>query len=428
MKKLLALSLGLLFLGVGVASATDVEVSGSYYAEGTYYDNVQNPPQQNVSGFSDYEHELDVHVTFNIDDTTRVITQIEAMDNDWARSANTAAPNDEGTAGAALAELDDNIVIEKVYGVHEFSNGGKLQVGLMDGGATVWAYDFGQGADENYRILYTHPTSLGLVIAIIEKLNEEGDTAGNENGDWDAYYLGLVSEWNGVTIQPIVAYAHIDDQVPTNEEESFFAFLALGSSINNVNWEFEVDYRRNTFENEAANAPLTAAAVHKNHDTYGVWGHVYTTVNALTVGVHAAYGSWDEDANAGFDTQDDFDAGGALIMGDDIHFANGTGYGAVDLVAPTLIAVYADYQMNAKTVLGAYFGYAVCNIDEPANSALKRWEDASIWEVSGDITYSITPNLTYKIAAGVAQLEYDDNNFQDPDSSTEINHRLTFTF
>ncbi len=413
MKKLLALSFAMLFLGFGIASATDIEVTGSYFAQGSYYDNVQDYPTINVADFQEYEHELSVDVTFKIDDTTSVFTRIEAMDNDWGRSD--AAT--EGLAGSSLTALDDNIVIEQVYGEHTFGNGSNLKVGLMTGGSLVWGSKAFDNGFETYRIFLTQPTSFGTVIAIIEKNDESGSsaTAIGDDEDTDTYYLGLLAEMNGINVQPIVAYQKVDSQTLTSQIDVFVAVLALSGQVGNIGWEAEADYLKLDYEQG-----------NNDYDVYGLYANIWMQANALKIGALALYGSFDDDTGQGLNSGDDFSAGGALIMGDDIHFDDSAtvhGAGLADLTAPTLFAAYADYQLNSKTTIGGYLGYAKCNND----TAGSRWNDATIWEIDVDLTYAITPNLEYQVAAGTAQLEYG-NSDVDPDRSVELYHKLTFNF
>jgi hypothetical protein len=416
MKKLLALSCAMLFLGVGIASATDVEITGSYFAQGNYNDNVQSVPGSNVADFQYYEHELSVDTTFKMDDTTSVFTRIEARDGNWLGDQN---PNDvdEGLAGANLAALDDNIVLEQVYGTHTFGTGTNVKVGLMTGGSLVWGSDSFNNGFETYRIFVTQPTSIGSVIGIIEKNNEQGSNVVGDDNDTDTYYLGLVAEMNGITVDPIVAYQKVDNQTAANRLDIYVADLYLAGQMGNFGWETDAIYVGLNFD---------GAAGINDVDLYGLYGHVWVDVNALTLGVQAMYASFDDEAGVGLNSGDDFSAGGALIMGDDVHFnANEavTGAGSADLVAPTLLALTADYQVNAKTTIGGYLGYAKCNNDVAGS----MWNGATIWEIDADVTYAITSNLEYQVAAGTAQMEFGDAT-ADPDRSVEVYHKLTFNF
>jgi hypothetical protein len=374
-----------------------------------------------LSDFQEYEHELSVDVTFKIDDTTKVFTRIEAMDNDWAR----ATAVTEGTAGANLNQMDDNIVIEQVYGEHTFGTGSNLKVGLMSGGSLVWGPSAFNNGFETYRIFLTQPTSFGTVIAIAEKNAENGSTAVGDDNDTDTYYLGLLTEMNGINVWPIVAYQKVDNQTTTSKIDVYVAVLALSGQVGNIGWEAEADYLKLDFDQ-------TTTIANTDYDVYGLYGNVWMQANALKIGILAMYGSFDTDAQQGMNSGDDFSAGGALIMGDDVHFNesgtvqvvnNSTGSTAADLTAPSLVALYADYQLTPKATLGGYLGYAECNDDVSGS----MFNDASIWEIDVDLTYAITPNLEYQVAAGIAQLDFGDNT-PDPDRCVELYHKLTFNF
>jgi hypothetical protein len=423
MKKLLVLIFAMLLLGSGIASATDVEVTGSYYARGSYYDNVQATPGNNLADFQEYDHELSVDVTFKIDDTTKVFTRIEAMDNDWGRTSTIDASMaaKELTSGDNLKQLDDNIVIEQVYGEHTFGNGTNLKVGLMSGGSLVWGPAAFNNGFETYRIFLTQPTSVGTVIAIAEKNIENGNTTDGDENDKDTYYLGLLAEYNGINVQPIVAYQKIDNTDAASRADVFVAVLALSGQTGNVGWEAEADYLGIDYDQTTTDI-----------DVYGLYGNVWIQANALKIGVLAMYASFDDTAGAGLCSGDDFSAGGALIMGDDIHFneAAAVGQGSAadnsgdDLTAPTLFALYADYQLTPKVTVGGYLGYAQCNDDVTGSI----WNGADIWEIDADVTYAITPNLEYQVAAGTAQMSYGEGGLADPDRSVEVYHKLTFNF
>jgi hypothetical protein len=326
--------------------------------------------------------------------------------------------------------MDDNIVIEQVYGEHTFGNGSNLKVGLMSGGSLVWGPDAFNNGFETYRIFLTQPTSFGTVIAIVEKNSELGsitNTAGTsgEDEDDDTYYLGLLTEINGINVWPIVAYQRNDSATPSSKTDIFVAVLALSGQVGNIGWEAEADYLSVDYEEtDSTNANTILDTT--DYDVWGLYGNIWMQANALKIGALAMYGSFDDDSQQGLNSGDDFSAGGALIMGDDVHFdtAGTIHAGVPDLTAPTLFAAYADYQLTPKATLGGYLGYAKCNNDISGS----RWNDAEIWEVDIDLTYAITPNLEYQVAAGTAQLSYGEGAVVDPDRSVEIYHKLTFNF
>lgn len=403
MKKLLALSLGLLFMGASFANATDIIVSGSYEVQGNYFDNVQSEPTATAESFGSYEHELSVDVTFKIDDTSYVFTRIEARDEDWTGDSNSATV-DEGLDGSSLSELDDNIIIEQVFGTHTFGNGGVLQAGIMSGG--TWATAFNDNGGDKYRVKYTQPSSYGSWIFIVEK-DYEGSNAdtGNDEDD-DTYTIGLVSKIGDIGVKPIISFSDNQSDTPSSDSDVISATLAIDGVMGSLGFEAEGNWKSADFDEGAG-----------DYDVYGIYGNIWMTANALKVGVLAAYGSYDDDADVAFNMGDDFSAGGALIMGDDIQFGAGA-----DLDGASLIAAYMEYQINDKLSVTGYLGYAESHKDTD-----DRWDGADMYEFSGSITYAITPNVSYSVAAGIADLSYGDATAE-PDSSVEINHLLSFSF
>ena len=203
--------------------------------------------------------------------------------------------------------------------------------------------------------------------------------------------------------------------------------------------------------------------------TYGAYAKVSTNLGKFKVGMLGAYGSFDQtdDYRSGTPLStkggiahhfgDDFDGGGALLLGDTITFyrTDNTGYvpdsftlsyldatdpekaglvrqfstdirpqgGGDSLAAGRLIAFFADYNFSERLKLGAYAGYAKCGVDIEDSP----WTGASAWELSGDATYIILPTLQYEIGAGIAQLSWGDDT-PEPDRAYKLFHKLTFDF
>lgn len=402
MKKLFALSLAMLFLGVGIASATDVSVSGSYYVRGTHKENIGGT-LTDQEGFGDYDHELSVDVNWKIDDMSSVFARFEMRDETMGVDSNPT----EGTkldSADADTQLDDNIIVEQVYGKHTFGNGLEFQGGLMS--ANAWATDFADEGGEDYRFRFIQPTTFGNLIGIIQKDKETSST----DTDDDQYIVALVSKVGDVNVKPLLKYVDME----SGKMDVFAAVLGLDGAMGNIGWEAEAVY--SDYDREA----------NEDFELYGVYGNVWAQINAAKIGALVAYGSYDDDTDNGFQFGDNFAAGGALLLGDDVFMDVGTVLGdGDDLQAVTLFAVYGDYAVNDKLTLKAYFGYAASNVDE--DDATDRWDGASAWELSGGASYKITPNVTYSVAAGTAQVEFG-NNEADPDAAIEIQHKLSFSF
>ncbi|NOX35259.1 MAG: hypothetical protein GXP56_16270 [Deltaproteobacteria bacterium] len=416
MKKLIALTFAMLFLGAGIACATDFTLTGSYYVRGSYFDNVQayttggttttKTDGINVASFTNYDHELSVDANWKIDDTTKVFARFEMRDETWmGRSLNA----NEGTAGSALAQLDDNIIVEQVWGSHTFGSGHTLTVGLMSSGA--WATSFQDNGSEAYRIKYVAPTSAGTFIGILQKNVEAGSITVGEDNDNDSYILGIITKFGDINVKPLFVYTKADNRTTTSAYDAITVNLALDGTFGNIGFETEAGYNDKDFD-------TTASTASTDYSTYGAYLNVWMNSGALKVGILGAYGSYDTDANKGHDFGDDFSAGGALIMGDDITF-NGSG---TDLDAGRLVAVYFGYAVSDQLSIGGYAGYAKCGVD---NNGI--WDGAKVSEISFNASYAITANLTYKVAAGTAQLTWG-NNTPDPDRAVELYHKLSFSF
>ena len=381
MKKLFIIALVAFLATAGLAGATDFTITGSYYSRGTYVDNWDGTAFDNAGdSYGVFDQELSLDTKWTIDDTTGVVARFEIRDDNWA-------DGDDGTR-------DDNIEVQRAWGYHTFGNGGTLSVGQMTGGA--WGTSFADQAGAAYRIKYVLPTSMGTLIGLYQKV-AEGTTT---NNDYDVYGILGVTKVAGISLFPGVL---LYDNENTENKAWKFALAAKGG-FGNIGWEAEGEFM--TFD----------AAI--DYTLYGLYGNIWAQLDALKIGALAAFGN--EDEGNYFDFDDDFTAGGALLLGDDVFMNDAAGQMALRGV--TLIALYADYAVNDKLSFGVYLGYASSHADDNSNM-----DGATATEISGDITYKITPNLTYSVAAGTAQLEYG-SGFSDPEAALEINNKLAFSF
>ncbi len=383
MKKLFIIALVAFLATAGLAGATDFSITGSYFSRGTYSDNWDGTAFDNAGdSYGIFDQELSLDTKWQIDDTTGVVARFEIRDSNW------------GEAYTSASDLDDNIEVQRAWGFHTFANGGTLSVGQMTGGG--WATTFADQAGAAYRIKYVQPTSMGLLILLYQKIAEGAGT----NNDYDAYGILGVTKLAGITWSPgVLLY---DNE--TTEDKSWQVKLAAQGAFGNIGWEAEGELQ--SYD----------AAI--DYTLYGLYGNIWAQLDALKIGALAAFGN--EDEGNYFDFDDDFGAGGALLLGDDVFMNDATD--ELALRGVTLIALYADYAVNDKLSFGVYFGYASSHADDNTNM-----DGATATEISGDITYKITPNLTYSVAAGTAQLEYG-SGFADPEAALEINHALSFSF
>jgi len=423
MKKLIALMFAVLFLGAGIAGASDLSMTGSYYVRGQYYDNVEYnaafPTQDKSYGY--YDHELSVDTKWKMDDTTYVTARFEMRDANWGDGS-------VATEGAYTGSPDDNIVVEQVYGVTTFANGINLRVGLMPAGA--WGTDFASTGTEAYRIFATVPTQIGAVIGILERANnttnEQGSPLVGEDEDDDIYHLAMITKIGDVNVKPIISYIDAASETAVADWSAIIAQLSLDGKMGA--WGYEADFVYRDYER---NGTLV------DFDVWGAYGNLWYQMQALKLGGFLSYGSWDEDAQASFDTGDDYYPGNLLIIGDDFLGDGVAGSLGADGVAQTgdmgmgagtLFGIYGSYAVSDKLSLSAVAAYAWIDRDRATvGSTWEKWDDAEILEISGGFAYKITPSLTYDGGIGMADVEFG-NNTVDPDTIFEAFHRLSFKF
>lgn len=421
MKKLV-LALAAIFLFTGIAAATDFSMSGSYYARGTWRDNLA-VGNADPEAYGNLDQELSVDATWQIDDTSKVFARFEMRDETWA----TAGVGENANVGA---ENDDNIVVEQVWGAHTFGNGGTLTVGLMSGGA--WAGYFGNNGNDVYRIKWVQPISVGTLIAIYEKGHEGGSIDSNkavpyaaatpavedpyapavpatapvaavddDETDVDKYILALPTKLGAVTVKPLFVWV---DNEPANADVIVLDVEFSGGDADGFSWVTEWVYS-NTSDGDSGDAEPVV---------WGAYAELTFAAGPATWGLVGAYGSYDDDEGGAYSFGDDFEAGGALIMGDDLELVG------PDLGAGYLIAGKVSYAATDQLTLGAYVGFYVA--DDDYEDDAYGGADIDTWEISARASYAITANVTYSVAAGIADVEDADDN------SVELHSKLAFSF
>ncbi len=439
MKKLLVLTFAMLFLGVGIAGASAVKMSGEYYVRGVWSDNHNG---SNIVDENDshgiYDHEMSLNINWIMTPYTKVIARLELRDESWAVATN---PTEEDRNG----QQDDNIAVERLWAQHTFMNHTTIKVGLVQ--TSSWASDFSNDSTEAYRLMVVQPTKIGTFLAFTEKaqtydaLIMDGavnTTVTNESGevdkDNDTYVAALITKVGGVNVLPLIKY--VDSEA--NDLQVIALDLGVNGTVNNIGFEAEVVYVDYNYEGAAATA---------DYEIWGAYANVWAQLNALKVGGYIAHGSYDDTVDKGFTFGDDFaNANGSgdsvlanrcMLLGDEVLMygtytngalsnTDGQGDGELghnDLNAVTLLALYATYAINEKASIAVLAAYADSNVDMVTN----KYDGATAWEVNVGVEYKITPLLTYSAAAATAQKEYGDGSI-DPDAAVELMHKLAFTF
>jgi hypothetical protein len=407
MKKFMVALLAVLMLS-SAAYAASIEVDGSYYVRGRYF---MNPSQvvdadpdtagtQDPDPYSNYDHELDLWGQINVSDATFVRFRFEIADENW--------PGD-GSDYTDPDQRDDNLLLERVWGGHTFTNGTKLEFGKMTGG--TWATSFHEAAEARYRLKLTQPLPIGTLLAIIEKKAENGsDLEDSEKNDSDAYYVGFVTKAGPVNILPLIGY--VNDGSADLSDDSYnnttLAQLGLNGMFGIVGFESEFDYETKSYDEG------TSPGGEDSFSLFGAYVDVYAKLDALKPGVFFAYGSVDKDAGVAFNFGDDFDGHGAEMIG------NETVFGGTDAIGgATYFGAYCNFAASDALSFFGQVGYAKGNSDSTI-------EDDTALDVSARGSYKITDALTYTIGAGYVSVDRDAGD--DPDPGYKLYHKMAIAF
>ena len=439
MKKLLLVSLALLF--ATSALATEVKVSGDYYAEGTYYGNFAFADDDEVN-YSGYEHQMNVKVQFVVDPETSAVISAGLRQEDWLDMAKS---NDEAAhdtffpdAGAKVNEsgsLDDNIAIEQAYVSHKFPTDTTLVVGLMSGG--TWgvgceggSIPFGEKLDYFYRVKVNQDLVNGIFTSYIEKRYDAGmleqTVKDAEKDDGDKYAIGWTGgKFDNVNVNGTLTYVNASNTIADRGSDGTKTVgLDISSSA-----LFELGGKKCGFDAEAiyvdSSKDATATADKVDYSVYGIYYHMFSDVTDMVrIGGWIAYGSVDYDddndvyvLNGAFDFGDDFNSG--LIYGDEIttdSIVDGivndpnVNVGGKDLAGVTAIKLYSDFSINDELSIGGALLYWMDNFD----SDLIEFDGMEI-DITG--VYKITKAMKGYAGIGYATLDVtaDDSLGGDPD-------------
>nr|NJM01248.1 hypothetical protein [Desulfobacula sp.] len=289
------------------------------------------------------------------------------------------------------------------------------------------------------------PTQIGAVIGILERPNsttgEQGSKAIGENNDTDIYHIAMVTKLGDVNVKPILSYINANNNNWATDVQQILGQISIDGKMGALGYEADFSYRDvdRTIPAVAGNANT------QDYELFGAYANIWYQMQALKIGGFIAYGSWDEDAQQGYDFGDDFAPGKLLIMGDDLlgeglgNVGNQTGADG-GMVGTTLFGIYGEYAVTDKLTLHAVAAYATPDRDKATNAVdllnvnaalrannAKKWDDADIFEISGGFAYKITPSLTYDGGIGMADVNFGDNSV-DPDTIVEAFHRLSFAF
>jgi hypothetical protein len=409
MKKLIVVLCVLLFATGSAFAGANVDVWGSMEIEGNYYDNYYLFPDDAVT-FSDYEMEIELWLKLIASENTFVTTRFNMLDNVWANWAGAGAEPD---IDLDRGNNDNNIAVERGFLTHIFSNGTKLEAGLMDSDA--WGTPFGDNLAGNYRIQGTHDTPAGTLVGFVQKDRENGNdpTLDDwEEDDSDKYGIGLKTTLGSINFMPQIVYA-IDsnlgvwDQDNDGRKTTTFTIAASGGK-DNLGFEGEFSYRISDYSGEmAVGVPFPDDA-----NTFGFYANLFANLDANRIGLIFAYSSWDDEAGEGFDMGDDFDV--TILLDEAAPFLMNGGVGAGNpnlnpnfyggLAGLTLAQVYATVAINNKITVMPSLTYFASSDD--LNTGVGGLDvDANAYELNIAADYKITDMLTYSAAVAFAKID-----------------------
>lgn len=415
MKKLFFAMLVVL-LAAGSAWAVDVNVSGGYYARGSMITNDAGTATQDAATYMYYDHDFDLTAKFVVSEATMFTLVLEFQDEEW------------GTAQSTTAGSDDNMEVKRGWLTHKFPTNTILDVGAMNAGG--WATAFDDDVGEGMRVKLTQISDFGVFGGLFQKVNEAGQANPNtkdaESDDTDVLMLFLITKLGPINVKPAYALYHYG-RGPTltnaldgeNDLTRNRYVLALDGTFGMIGFECEFTQNDYSFERNLGT----------DYTIGGYYANVWANLDAFKVGGIFAYGSVDEDSDPtntapkkyGFDG--DFDL--TLFLGDWMEFGgNGADSG---ISGSTAFQIYAAYAMD-KFSFGGSYTIVNSNVDNNKFSGT-QWYKASASEFDLNASYKITDSLTYSVAAGWANVDWDDTySTDDPEGAFRGYHKLALSF
>ena len=409
MKKIL-IALLTVFMMAGFVYAQEEEASifnfsGMFNSRGTYLSN-DSGIEEEAYDYMFYDMEFDATLDITPNDKTAIFLNMEIHDETWDDSPGYAASN-------ADMNNEQNIVFKRAYGKYMFDNGISTEAGLMSGGAFGTA--FADSGDGRYRWRVDGMAEFGKWGVILEKTGEVGSTGDDDNDreadDSDNYYGYWVGKFGEITPMVLVGYLVAGETSGVNLEpegadsNTILLIGAVKGSAGAIGFEGEVVSQSTSIEVDGADPDSVSL--------FGAYGNVFMGMDAATVGGYVAYGSWDDDAGAGFNFGADF------YFGEGVGESQAFGSGAATWVASTLVGVYGDFAASDELSFSGNFSYFMSNEEDTI------WEDATGYELTGRGAYQLADNATWSVGIAWGQFDGDD---ADPDPYTRAFQKIQINF
>jgi len=455
MKKLLIIALVVLFIAPFAYAEKDLQVSGWYKTNGTYWQNhaLRN---DNTEESADYDQDMEFTVKAMASETTGFTARIEIHDMAWKDP-------DGGD--------DEDITVERAWGHHLFTTTNtKLDIGLMTGG-TWGGVAFADDASDRYRVKLTQPFSEDFIlVGLLEKYTEnksdvdgdrDYDSEGNsidlgtadEGDDGDNYAMGAIIKAGDIAIKPLFYFINANTPGP-GDLDRYLVDLAITGNFGAIGFESEFAY--NDYKVDMTDSSDPDADDYK-WKTYGAYLNAWANIDTTKVGAMVAYGSWTDDKDVapnanglaaglrgkGFDFDDDFDS--TIILADEFEYGNQQMMDATTiadsndgLYGMTLLKLYASIAMGDITLSPA-ISYVMSNqkdfVDADGNSIddSNIYEGARAWEVDFVMNYQVTDVFSYYAQFAYAQMSFDNDimdelDIDDPDAVYQVKHGIKIVF
>ena len=399
MKKILTvlMAAALVFAFAMPAAASDLKVSGSFYATGYYEDN-------NSLGATGPSHalvwqRLRMQPEWQIEEGLKVVARFDALDRRW------------GEADTSVAGSDDNVDFDLAW--VDFNTGiGNFKVGYQSLG--LWGTSF---ADNNWfggKVAYS--TAFGPLAVFVgwEKYTENDIVNPTQaDSDKDYYSVAAIYQWEGGQFGATVKYTNdavnsgaTADPDTGYKEKSYLIAPYLKATFGPVAVEAEFNY----LMGDVVKYELSSST-RVDQSLEGLSYYVKGTVNLGPAYVGAQYAYVQGDDQTTSDSEAGQNAGSGynpflILYSDDCTTwmgNRGTGNAATDytdniLTNGYLYQVFGGVTPTEKLSIWAGFGGATADQATTANATYLN--DDIGYEFDVTATYKIYDNLSYMIGFG----------------------------
>lgn len=422
MKKFLVvlLSLGLIAAFSMPASAVDLNLTGSYYAQGFYVDNHELKDHNDSRAFVSQRFRL--QPVFQIADGLKFTTRFDALEKKWGDQRWSAGFEDVRNRKSNSPDCgtyeQENIEFERAYVTFA------TQIGQFDAGYQQGSSQFGTSfldSEESIgRILFTRSFGPHTLTLSWEKLNEymtTGSTTKGSNKDADdtAYAIAGITKFKGGEAGLIYKYLDLASKKPgTAAVPAYYRMDPATGDTELVPEVAAVPGYKSTLHVVNPYVKMTSGPLYVEAELYYIGGKAKEYENSSAPDVDAeSYGGY---VKAQMDMAPAYVGAMFVYMtGDDPDSTDETEGGFMPALhwgenfSPCLILWNSSYQ----TWLGAETGYA-----GDANKTSKYMDNVMMGQIYGG--FKPTPKLHVKASVSYGVADEKPAGFVDDEYGTEL--------